>query len=101
MPRSPAGGGDAAPSSPIVGATSRRPTMSTDTLTPDSWLAILRSAYALFADAEARGFGTPPFSLGGETLLEAIIPYATGLPHAEGMIAKVRDFIGRQTGQHR
>ncbi len=39
--------------------------------------------------------------IGEATLLEAIIPYATGLPHAEGMIAKVRDFIGRQTGQHR
>ena len=43
--------------------------MSKDKLTPESWLAILESAYRLFEDAEARGFGTPPFSLGGGTIL--------------------------------
>ena len=40
-----------------------------DRLTPESWLKILASAYTLFDDAERRGFGTPPFSLGGGTVL--------------------------------
>ena len=43
--------------------------MSMQDLTPESWLAILESAYSLFEDAEARGLGTPPFSLGGGTVL--------------------------------
>ena len=36
---------------------------------PDSWLKIIASAYALFDDARSRGFGDPPFSLGGGTVL--------------------------------
>ncbi len=38
-------------------------------LTPRSWLEIIADAFTLFDDAEARGFGTPPFSLGGGTVL--------------------------------
>lgn len=37
--------------------------------TPETWLYILRRAYALFDDLEAKGFGAPPFSLGGGTAL--------------------------------
>ena len=37
--------------------------------TPESWLQIIRQAYELFDDAKARGFGDPPFSLGGGTVL--------------------------------
>lgn len=43
--------------------------MNADKLTPESWLRIIKSAYTLFDDAEERGFGTPPFSLGGGTVL--------------------------------
>ena len=38
-------------------------------LTADSWLSIIASAYRLLEDATARGFGVPPFSLGGGTVL--------------------------------
>lgn len=37
--------------------------------TPETWLQIIASAYALFDDAVAKGFGDPPFSLGGGTVL--------------------------------
>ena len=37
--------------------------------TPDTWLQIIASAYELFDDAVAKGFGDPPFSLGGGTVL--------------------------------
>ena len=37
--------------------------------TPESWLNIIGQTYELFDDAVARGFGDPPFSLGGETVL--------------------------------
>lgn len=37
--------------------------------TPETWLQILASAYELFDDAVAKGFGEPPFSLGGGTVL--------------------------------
>ena len=37
--------------------------------TPETWLQIMASAYALFDDAVAKGFGDPPFSLGGGTVL--------------------------------
>ena len=36
-------------------------------LTPETWRSI--SAFALFDDAEQRGFGTPPFRLGGGSFL--------------------------------
>ena len=44
---------------------------SQDTLspTPETWREIIRQAYALFDDLESRGFGKPPFSLGGGTAL--------------------------------
>ena len=35
----------------------------------ESWEKILASAYVLFADLEARGFGSPPFTMGGGTVL--------------------------------
>ena len=35
----------------------------------DTWTKILASAYVLFADLEARGFGSPPFTMGGGTVL--------------------------------
>ena len=38
-------------------------------LSPRTWLGIVADAFTLFDDAEARGFGTPPFSLGGGTVL--------------------------------
>ena len=38
-------------------------------LTPETWRGIIASAFALFDDIERRGFGTPPFSLGGGTAL--------------------------------
>ena len=37
--------------------------------TPETWLGLLRSAYSLFDDLEARGFGKAPFLLGGGTVL--------------------------------
>jgi len=37
--------------------------------TRDSWRNVLASAYLLFDDLQAKGFGTPPFSLGGGTVL--------------------------------
>ena len=37
--------------------------------TPETWLQIIASAYELFDDAVAKGFGDPPFSLGGGTVL--------------------------------
>ena len=41
----------------------------TQELTPDSWRDIIASAFRLLDDATARGFGYPPFSLGGGTVL--------------------------------
>ena len=37
--------------------------------TPDTWKQVLRSAWELFRDLEEKGFGIPPFSLGGGTVL--------------------------------
>lgn len=37
--------------------------------TRETWLQLIGQAYALFDDAAARGFGDPPFSLGGGTVL--------------------------------
>ena len=37
--------------------------------TPETWLRIIGYAFELFDDAAARGFGNPPFSLGGGTVL--------------------------------
>ncbi len=38
-------------------------------LSSRTWLEIVADAFTLFDDAEARGFGTPPFSPGGGTVL--------------------------------
>ncbi len=38
-------------------------------MTPETWLDILRTAFVLFDDARDHGFGDPPFSLGGGTVL--------------------------------
>ncbi len=35
----------------------------------DTWETVLRTAYSIFQDFEARGMGTPPFSMGGGTVL--------------------------------
>lgn len=55
------------------------------TVTPDTWKEILKSAYLLFEDAEERGFGTPPFHLGGGTVL---------MFHMRHRLSKDIDFFG-------
>jgi|CXWK01.1.fsa_nt_gi hypothetical protein len=35
----------------------------------DTWKTVLRTAFSIFQDFEARGVGTPPFSMGGGTVL--------------------------------
>jgi hypothetical protein len=37
--------------------------------TTESWKQVIKSAYRIFDDLEAKGFGEPPFSLGGGTVL--------------------------------
>ena len=37
--------------------------------TKDTWKKVIESAFDLFDDLEEKGFGTPPFSLGGGTAL--------------------------------
>ncbi len=41
----------------------------TRAVTKDTWIEILRHAYDLFDDLKSKGFGDPPFSLGGGTVL--------------------------------
>jgi hypothetical protein len=43
--------------------------MNSPTPTAQTWSQILAVAYALFDDLETKGFGIPPFSLGGGTVL--------------------------------
>ena len=38
-------------------------------MNPETWLDILATAFVLFEDARDQGFGDPPFSLGGGTVL--------------------------------
>ena len=44
-------------------------TMNSPSPTAQTWSQILAVAYALFDDLEAKGFGIPPVSLGGGTVL--------------------------------
>lgn len=38
-------------------------------ITKDTWKTVIKSAFRLFDDLEDKGFGAPPFSLGGGTVL--------------------------------
>ena len=42
---------------------------SSQTLTKNSWKQVVKSAFSLFQKVEEKGFGPPPFSLGGGTVL--------------------------------
>jgi hypothetical protein len=44
-------------------------TTSSSPPTKETWKKVLKSAFNLFEDLEQKGFGTPPFSLGGGTVL--------------------------------
>lgn len=54
-------------------------------LTPETWSTIIAGAYALFDALESQGFGRPPFSLGGGTVL---------MFHFEHRLSKDIDFFG-------
>ena len=43
--------------------------MTSTAPTSETWKQVISSAYRLFDDLEAKGFGEPPFSLGGGTVL--------------------------------
>ena len=43
--------------------------MTSTAPTTESWKLVINSAYRIFNDLEAKGFGEPPFSLGGGTVL--------------------------------
>jgi hypothetical protein len=53
--------------------------------TTQTWRQILAVAYALFADLESKGFPSPPFSLGGGTVL---------MFHFKHRLSKDIDFFG-------
>ncbi len=59
--------------------------MKEPTIDQDTWETVLRTAYSIFPIFEARGMGTPPFFLGGGTVL---------MLHWKHRLSKDIDFFG-------